>query len=375
MAEWVRGTKAGGSVIFVTHADGGGVERHVRQSAERVRAQGGRPIVIRPGGDAGSFWSVSDGGDADPDLRFRAPEEFDALADLLRADRPVRVQMHHHESHDHAICGLARALGIPYDVIVHDFAMICPRVTLIGGMGRYCGEPADVTECDDCVADHGVRIGRAGPVGELRARTAALAAGARRIVAPSRDAARRILRHWPEAVAAPDVEAWEDDAVLTASVPRRPVRAADAGPVTVCLAGGIGQDKGFDVLLACARDAARRRLNLTFRVVGHTIDDWRLIDTGRVFITGKYEEHEALALIRAQHADIGFLPSVWPETWCYALSALWRAGLWTLAFALGAQAERIAATGAGRTVPLGMPAPRLNDLILGLFPAGAAAHG
>jgi hypothetical protein len=36
---------------------------------------------------------------------------------------------------------------------------------------------------------------------------------------------------------------------------------------------------------------------------------------------------------------------------------------------------RIAATGAGRTVPLGLPAGRLNDLFLGLFPAGVASHG
>jgi glycosyltransferase involved in cell wall biosynthesis len=377
IAGWAAGARAGALVIFVTHADGGGVERHVRQSAAAVRAQGGRACVIRAGGDErGAFWSLSDGtADADPDLRFRAPGEFAALADLLRMARPVLVQLHHAESHDQAICGLAPALGVPYDVFVHDFAMICPRVTLIGGTGRYCGEPADVTECDACVADHGVRIGEAGPVAGLRARTAALAAGARRIVAPSRDAARRILRQWRIDAPPPQIEPWEDDAALAADVPRRPVRASAPGPVTICLAGAFGQDKGFDVLLACARDAARRQLNLAFRVVGHTIDDGRLIDTGRVFITGEYEEHEAVALIRAQHADIGFLPSVWPETWCYALSALWRAGLWTLAFALGAQAERIAATGAGRTVPLGLPAGRLNDLFLGLFPAGVASHG
>jgi len=229
-----------------------------------------------------------------------------------------------------------------------------------------------VTECDACIADHGVRIGKTVSVARLRAASAALAQGARRIVAPSADTARRFRRHLPGP--SPVVLPWEDDAALTAGVPLRP-RRVSSGPVTVCVAGAIGQDKGFDVLLACARDAARRRLDLTFKLVGYTRDDERLMNTGRVFITGEYEEHEALALIRAQHADIGFLPSVWPETWCYALSALWRAGLWTLAFALGAPAERIAATGAGRTVPLGMPPARLNDLILGLFAPEAGAHG
>ena len=37
----------------------------------------------------------------------------------------------------------------------------------------------------------------------------------------------------------------------------------------------------------CARDAAERRLPLEFVVVGHTIDDRRLLATGRVFVTGE----------------------------------------------------------------------------------------
>ena len=37
---------------------------------------------------------------------------------------------------------MVRSLEAPYDVYVHDYAWICPRVTLIDGSGRYCGEPA-----------------------------------------------------------------------------------------------------------------------------------------------------------------------------------------------------------------------------------------
>ena len=384
MAAWQEARGRAGAVVLVTHADGGGVERYVRERTVAIQTSGKRPIVIRcsddPQGEA--VWAVSDGtGDTHPDLRFRASGDLDALAGLLQGDRPAAVEFHHGASHDQIICGLAARLGIPYDVFVHDFAAICPRVTFVGGSGRYCGEPADVTECDDCVADHGVRIGRIEPVATLRARSARLLGGARRIVVPAADAARRLCRYFPAVT--PEIVPWQDDGQLTANVPRQPMRApgrTPADPMTICVAGAVGQDKGYDVILACARDASRRNLNLTFTVVGHTIDDARLLDTGRVFVTGRYQEDEAVALIRAQRADIGFLPSVWPETWCYALSALWQAGLWTVAFALGAPAERIAATGAGRSVPLGMPAGRLNDFMLGLLPVSgratrAASHG
>ena len=77
-------------------------------------------------------------------------------------------------------------------------------------------------------------------------------------------------------------------------------------------------------------------------VVGHTCDDKRLLDTGAVQITGNYQEAEAVELIRAQDAELGFLPALWPETWSYTLSQLWQAGLDVVAFDIGAPAERIA---------------------------------
>jgi glycosyltransferase involved in cell wall biosynthesis len=133
----------------------------------------------------------------------------------------------------------------------------------------------------------------------------------------------------------------------------------------VVTVGAIGIEKGFDVLLACARDAAARRLPLEFVVVGHTIDDARLIDTGRIFVTGEFAAEDAPALIRAQRPSLGLLPSVWPETWCFALSDLWRAGLHVAAFDLGAQAERIRASGGrGMLLPLGLPTPTINNALL-----------
>ena len=47
------------------------------------------------------------------------------------------------------------------------------------------------------------------------------------------------------------------------------------------------------------------------------------------------------------------LPAIWPETWCYALSELWMAGLPVLAFDHGAPAERIRRAARGWLVPLG----------------------
>jgi glycosyltransferase involved in cell wall biosynthesis len=129
--------------------------------------------------------------------------------------------------------------------------------------------------------------------------------------------------------------------------------------------GGIGIEKGFDVLLACAQDAAARGLSLEFVVVGYTIDDASLHATGRVFVTGVFKPEEMPDLIVRQGANLGFLPSIWPETWCFAMSEMWRANLNVVAFDIGAQAERIRSAGRGQLLPLGLPPARVNDFLQG----------
>ncbi|MBV8916017.1 MAG: glycosyltransferase [Acetobacteraceae bacterium] len=231
---------------------------------------------------------------------------------------------------------------------------------------RYCGEP-DIVGCEDCIADLGGLLEEDIPVRALVRRSSADLARSRRIVAPSRDAAQRLQRHFP--TVRPEIVAWEDDADLP-----EPGAPRHAGTRRICVVGAIGVEKGYDVLLGCVRDAARRQLPLEFVVCGYTADDARLLEAGPVFITGEYKEAEAIELIRSQAAHLAFIPSVWPETWCFALSRAWQAGLMAVAFDLGAQAERIRATGRGRLLPLGLSSRAVNDALLSLAPPKATSQ-
>jgi glycosyltransferase involved in cell wall biosynthesis len=178
------------------------------------------------------------------------------------------------------------------------------------------------------------------------------------VIAPSHDAAARLARHFRGI--SPIVIPHEDDAAVAEPPPIPLV----AGTVRVCVAGAIGLHKGFHVLLACARDAKQRALDLTFVVAGTTIDDQCLIETDRVFVTGPYQPDEAVELIRAQRAALALLPSIWPETWCLGLTELWKAGLRVAAFDIGAPAERIRRTGRGFLLPLNLAPAAINDTLL-----------
>jgi GT2 family glycosyltransferase len=363
LARWRAARIRGGtSAILITHEGGGGVERQVAVSVACHRAAGRRAIVLRPGllPDGGRCAVLSDGtASGFPNLRYAMPAELPALLGLLARERPRAVELHHMIGHHKAILDLIAGLATPYDVHVHDYGWLCGRVALVGPENRYCGEP-DVARCETCVADAGSLIDEDITVAELRKRSARLFAGARRVVVPSEDTAARIVRHFPaiQATVAPH----EDDAANAA-----PVRSpAAATRCRVCVVGAIGIHKGYQVVLECARDAAGRSLPLEFVVVGHTIDDRRLMATGRVFVTGGFAPEEAVALIKAQNATLALLPSIFPETWCFSLAEAWRAGLRVAAFDIGAPAERIRRTGCGFLLPLGLKPDAINNALVAM---------
>lgn len=383
------------AVLLVTHDYGGGVERVVQERAQKFRQAGIRPIILRPveggcriegsrpasdsaphGRKEGTAHAADPSPGSYPNLRYRLPTEWMALLRLLTADPVLHVEWHHASGHHMALRELAAALGVPYDVYVHDYIWFCPRISLMGVHQRYCGEP-DLAGCEQCLARLGRNVADDLPVADYVARSARELKDARAVIAPSQDAARRMQRHFPGLRVR--VEVLEDDrpelelsriALLLGSPSPAAAAQAVAPPATgrfrVCIIGAIGPEKGYDILLAAARDARFRRLPLEYVVVGHTPDDMALMETGHVYVTGPYREEEAVALVRAQKAQYGLLPSVWPETWCLTLGIAWKAGLNVAAFDLGAVADRIRATGRGYILPLGVSVSQLNMIVMSL---------
>lgn len=339
-----RLTEAGGKhVLLVTLALDGGVATALEERRRELRTKGLLPVILKPEGDRAS----KDRQGRSPRCRLVAEDE--SLGDLLYdlpGDLPLlrallgrlplsHVELHHFLDHDPRTIELVRGLGAPVDIHVHDYAWLCPRITLLAGNGRYCGEPP-IRACERCLKTHGGRLGHSLTVAALRRRSARWLDAARHVIVPTEDTKRRLIHHFPGI--APVVRPLE--------APPEPGRLGliprGTGTVRVALIGGIGIHKGYDYLLACAADAARRDLPLEFVVIGHTENDDRLMSTGKAFITGRYDEQELETLLRRERPHLVWFASVVPETWCFALSHAIRAGLPVHAFELGALGERLA---------------------------------
>lgn len=340
-------------VLFVTHAFGGGVARHIDELAACIEGDA-ELLLLQPW--QSSFVALKGlRGAGDVALWFRTEGEWERLVELLRALAIDRVHFHHVHGLPRAVVELPAQLSCGYDVTLHDFFPACPGYHLTDGAGRFCGAAPD---CGHCLEAGAGRWGLS--IGEWRSLFGPFLAGAQRVIAPSRECARRIAGFFPGL----EPRVWPH-----AESPPRP----EPSPVRVLVPGAISPAKGIDVLEACARDAAARALPIHFRVLGflsRPLDRW---PSAPLSVTGEHPEGALPALLALERGDVVFLPAQCPETFSYTLSAALASGLPVMATDLGAFPERLAGRDHARIVPWNMPAPEMNDALLALARKPAAA--
>ncbi|MGU3387954.1 glycosyl transferase, partial [Methylobacterium sp. D53M] len=206
--------------------------------------------------------------------------------------------------------------------------------------------------------------------GERRAAFGAFLAGAARVFAPSSDTAGRIRTVYPDLAVTVRPHVEPERSVRSTAL-QRPGRIR-----RVAVLGGISLPEGGLLLQALAIDARGRDLPLHFAIVGHSdpaltgglaragvtetgrysTDDPTLDRVARAALqiaeTGHHwEDDETLDLVTQVSADLVLLPSIWPETYAYALTLALRTGLPVAAFDLGAPAERLRGVPNGHLLP------------------------
>ena len=365
-----------GKMAFLIFADAlkGGSDRHIREVTDHLEEHQigvllARPVPNRPG----SVRLVQSKVPLAPNIPpFDLGADLDGFVDVLRqlgvAHILVQHPAHFGPEMMSKVPDVAAFLGIPYDVTVHDYSVVCPRLFMIDHTGVYCGGPG-IEQCESCIERNSSPFGLVS-VRSWRWHFGSLLSGARRVFVPSSDVAARLSQYFPSAEISirPHPEQIPTSAARKL-VPPRPGRAVRR----VAVVGAIGQHKGFDILHRCARDAVASRTPLQFVVIGYTENDDALRRLGNVTITGEYREEDAANLIASADCDIGWVPSPCPETYSYALSHLLRAGLFPVAFDIGAPAERIQSIGWGRVIPLDLAKKpsAINDFLLRLEPCPA----
>ncbi len=322
-------------VLAVLHDRAGGTLRHVHELARHLQGQA-RFLQLTPAGDGAVHLGLV-GAPEQHLLRFDLPAQENTLLALLRQLGVQHLHYHHLLGHGEAVRQLPERLGVPYDFTAHDYYSYCPQISLTDHTQTYCGEEG-LDQCRQCLQ-------RTPPPGGLSIDAwhhthRPFLEGARHVLAPSRDAARRMARFAPQA----DIRlAPHTDLPDPGALPLPAPRALPAhAPLKVAVIGAVSAIKGADLLEATAREAARRGARIDFHLLGYSYRHLQGPPQARLTVHGPYAEDDLPSLLEWLQPDLVWFPAQWPETYSYTLSACLKAGLPVVAPDLGAFAERLA---------------------------------
>lgn len=351
------------SILTIHHGRGGGSSAFLNLFEEKAWAEGRNVLRLRAVfgsptlGVVTESW-VSTVMDATPAKTFDLVEDLQAFADYCRSKRVTRLVINHVIDRPPQVLdwlkGLSAAIDCPYDMILHDYYALCPRVNMVTGLSEFC-DSAPPEMCATCIASDGSDVEGVNPY-TWRRNFLGFLGGADNIVVPSADLAERIQRYVPSKA----ISVWqpENDDLC------QPERAPHLGVeehLRILIIGALSVPKGAHVLQRLAHEAALKRAPVTFTLIGASADS-KLLKKAGVRVTGFYNAADLDGLIREANPHVMFLPSIWPETWSFVLTSALRRGLPVAAFDIGAPAERLRQLNRGHIFPLEL-SRRPSDLL------------
>ncbi len=333
---WREGAE---SVLVFHHGRGGGSSHFLDLYEREIESTGRNVLRARTILKAPSLAVIDD-------RTFDLSSGRDLLLDFARQRRVTRLVVNHLIDRPLEMMAWVRdlgsRLGVPYDVVLHDYFMLCPRIDLITGAGAFC-DVAPPESCVRCVADYGAEMGEFDPL-YWRHDHLAFLEGAERIVAPSEDLAARMGRSLAKPIAIWEPERNSD------FPPEQTPRVLATEPLRIVTLGSLNVSKGLRVVQALADAAGQTGAPLLLSVLGPASEP--LPQSVTVSGTFLSDDLGRLLVETAPHAVL--LPAIWPETWSFVLTAALKQGLPVIAFDIGAPAARLRRLGRGHVLPRGM---------------------
>ena len=319
-------------ILLVAHNREGGTLRHVRELAEQL-AQSAVFLLLRPQSGQQVLLELLGPSEALA-LRFGLPQQYPELIEALQGLGVSHLHYHHVLGHRPEILALPEHLGVSHDFTAHDYYSFCPQISLTDHTQAYCGEKG-LDQCRNCLRKAPAPEGQS--IEDWRQHNLRLLDKARYILAPSRDAARRMARF----VVSGDIRLAPHTERVSVQGAPSPTPLPPQSRLKVVVLGALSVIKGADVLESVATEAARTQAPVEFHLLGYAYRSLRTLPKANLTVHGAYEEAELPGLLEWLQPDLVWFPAQWPETYSYTLSASLSAKLPIVAPLIGAFAERL----------------------------------
>ncbi|HJW30584.1 MAG TPA: glycosyltransferase, partial [Saprospiraceae bacterium] len=239
----------------------------------------------------------------------------------------------------------AKAAGIKVIYSFHDFYAICPSFNLLDHNGTYCGgtcTPGD-GECRVGIPwAHYPHLKHAF-VSTWREIVLKALLRCDHLVSFSKSARQLIISHYPQLDS--DNYCVIEHGQDLSSFKQVPAATSES-LIRVVLIGSLNVSKGIRVLEKILKLNYDRKGPFEFHFVGNLHPSFNPQHLGGI-VHGPYTREVLCRILEDIRPSFAMISSIWPETFCFALSECWAAGLPVFASDLGTVKERVEQTGAG----------------------------
>ena len=316
-------------ILFILHNLGGGTQKHCdslikhyKDSAHILQLK-----IISPE----EVELTLNVGDIELKFSVNIKSHSDFLAEFLKSCDVDRIHVHHLMGSKDLLMKFLVKVGIPFDLTIHDYYLICPRASLSLD-GEYCGEPSNVDECFKCLSVQPIPDSQ--DIVTWRFDNLWLLQSAERVICPSHDVAKRIGNYYSgDNIIVVPHEVIEP----TSKIEYRKIHKSDK--LHIAIMGWLAPHKGLYLIKDAIGIIEEESLPIQITLIGSSLG--KLVDSTCYRELGPYEDEDLESIIASLNPHILWLPSTVPETFSYTLSAAMRTGRPIFASNLGAYGERL----------------------------------
>ncbi len=350
-------SKYKGVILHVLHSLGGGTEGYARDVAQMLLGYSFEFVFARPD-HVGRLTMAAYSARDMPNLIFNCADDADQVNKLFNEINLSRMHFHNVIGFSPEATKFISNINIQQTITLHDYVSICPQLNLLNQRLQYCGVPP-AKICNTCLREKHPPV-PADSISAWRREWHATLRKADRVIAPSYFVKDAVAKVFPDVLVSV-VPHYEERRYET-SAERK---TSDSAIREIAVLGNLSLHKGRDIIYSCALDSYVRCLPLQFVIFGSIDLEENQFGT-KLRKMGTYERANLGDYLSRTQCRIGFLPSVWPETFSYVLSEFLAFGLYPVVLNLGAQAERLSAAGIGCILEIGLSGSAINDHLLSM---------
>lgn len=330
--------------VYVAHWLGGGAEHYLKRRMKTDLDTSGAAVVLRVGGP--QRWQIEL---HIPGYQIQAATSDDEALEQLFAIPGARRLVYSCAvgepdpvSVPEVLLKLLDPVRDEIEILFHDFFPISPSYTLLNGDGGFTGAP--VPGDPDPVHQTTRPSGEVVDLAQWQAAWGKLLSAADDLVVFSSSSRDLVQQAYPDLSGKIRLTPHTDGHVL-------PQLTAPKGHApSIGILGDIGFQKGAGVIAELGAYLPRSEGRVT--IIGRV--DPNFAPPDHVTVHGRYDLDDLPKIAEGYGIDRWFIPSIWPETFCYTVREALSTGLPVYCFDLGAQAEGTRGHSNGTVLPLAL---------------------